>query len=231
MMGIHAYKAATKTTLEARHIKARRVWERWMRPMDVQYWQGVVFSDETRIYKDALHPSVKVKRPKNSRYDPRYFYYSEKYGGGGISFWGAITYWGPGPLYRLYGSMDSPTYTNILGILKLDLQEMGIHQFILQDDNLTAHRTPLVEQMKETLVIETIPSWPANSPDLSPIENIWGIWKTRVHARQPRNLVELEAVAVQVWDDLEPELFTTLYNQMPHRLALLRQAKGRRIKC
>lgn len=228
--GILAFRPMKKTVLDPRQIAARYLWAREYKPLGMGYWESVVFSDETRILLQETHPSVKVKRPRNSRYESKFIHYAEKYGGGGISFWGAITYWGPGPLYRLYGSMDEVSYTNVLGILKLELQEMGIDQFVLQDDNLSSHRTAVVEGVKDTLEIEAISSWPSNSPDLSPIENIWAIWKERVHNRKPGTLSQLEKIANEEWNNLEPSLFRRLYESMPNRIRLLINARGRRIR-
>ena len=118
-VGILAFRPARKTTLEPRHIVDRFLWAREYRDIGMGFWESVVFCDETRILLNELHPKVKAKRPRNSRYDPKFIHHAEKYGGGSISFWGSITYWGPGPLYRLYGSMDATTYTNVLGGLKL----------------------------------------------------------------------------------------------------------------
>lgn len=33
--------------------------------------------------------------------------------------------------------------------------------------------------------------YPPNSPDLNPIENIFGIWQTHVNRRNPKNISEL----------------------------------------
>lgn len=228
--GILSFRPSRKTTLEPRHIKERYVWAREYQSMNMGYWESIIFCDETRVLLNQIHPKTSVKRPKNSRFEPKFIHYSEKYGGGGVSFWGCITYWGPGPLYRLYGSMESKDYVNILGRLKLDLQEVGIDHILIQDDNLSAHRTKEVEDIKDKLNILSLPSWPSNSPDLSPIENIWSIWKERVYAKKPKTLESLEEIALEVWNNLEPGLFRNLYESMPNRLNLIIHAKGRRIK-
>jgi len=59
--------------------------------------------------------------------------------------------------------MDGASYANILGTLKLDLQELGTDHLLLQDGNLSAHRTSDFEKVKGILEIEALPSWPSNS--------------------------------------------------------------------
>ena len=34
-------------------------------------------------------------------------------------------------------------------------------------------------------------NWPANSPDLNPIENVWNVWKRNIEKRRPTNMDEL----------------------------------------
>jgi transposase len=48
-------------------------------------------------------------------------------------------------------------------------------------DNWAVHNATVVREFLEGQAFETI-EWPAHSPDLNPIENIWGLLKDRVWA-------------------------------------------------
>lgn len=102
--------------------------------------------------------------------------------------------------------------------------------FILEDHNLSSHRAKIIEDVKDLLEIPTLPSWPNNSPDVSPIENIWVIWKEHGYARKPRDLVELERIAYSEWENLDPNLFRNLYESIPRRIDLLIKVKSSKIK-
>ncbi len=39
----------------------------------------------------------------------------------------------------------------------------------------------------------TVLDWPANSPDLNPIENLWGIVKRKMRDTRPNNADDLKA--------------------------------------
>uniref|UniRef100_A0A3Q2QY88 Tc1-like transposase DDE domain-containing protein n=1 Tax=Fundulus heteroclitus TaxID=8078 RepID=A0A3Q2QY88_FUNHE len=61
---------------------------------------------------------------------------------------------------------------------------------IFQDDNAACHRAKTVKTFLEKRHIRSI-SWPANSPDINPIENIWldGLERSRhVQVRRMWNL-------------------------------------------
>ena len=52
--------------------------------------------------------------------------------------------------------------------------------------------------------------WPANSPDLNPIENLWHFVKRNAEKRMPKNCVYLERLMVEEWDSIPDSMLINL---------------------
>ncbi len=46
--------------------------------------------------------------------------------------------------------------------------------------------------------------WPANSPDLNPIENLWDIVKRNMRNKRPKHADELKATVKETWASIPP---------------------------
>uniref|UniRef100_A0A3B4ZY06 Tc1-like transposase DDE domain-containing protein n=1 Tax=Stegastes partitus TaxID=144197 RepID=A0A3B4ZY06_9TELE len=71
------------------------------------------------------------------------------------------------------------------------------------DDNAPPHRARIVTtQLQEVGVSHMV--WPAMSPDLNPIEDVWDQLKQRLDDRSPppRDLAELCVALVEEWNAL-----------------------------
>ena len=68
--------------------------------------------------------------------------------------------------------------------------------------------------------------WPAMSPDLNPIEHLWGDLKTVVGRRHPSNLGEIEQFAQEEWAKLPVERSRKLIHGFRKHLAADILSKG-----
>ena len=90
--------------------------------------------------------------------------------------------------------------------------------FLFMDDNAPAHRARIVQN---ELIRNNIArmEWPAMSPDLNPIENIWSILGTRVRLHEPpvSNVQELTTALIQEWQDFDQNVIRNTIGTMRRR--------------
>ncbi|CAH1961687.1 unnamed protein product [Acanthoscelides obtectus] len=90
-------------------------------------------------------------------------------------------------------------------IIQLLRNEFG-NNFIFMDDNARPHRAIRVQRALERGQIVRLP-WPANSPDMNPIEKIWDTIARALRNRidPATTLNELAAAVNEEWNNLPQE--------------------------
>ena len=68
---------------------------------------------------------------------------------------------------------------------------MGVKEFIFQQDNAPVHTSKLLKTFFKENDFELLP-WPANSPDLNPIENIWGYISLELSKRNLKSVKDMK---------------------------------------
>lgn len=220
--GIYGRIAAKVPFLNKKHIKARLNWAiaygRWSQ----QQWEKIIFSDESSI---QLKPTYRVfvRRGNFNRYSKKYTLKTVKHGGKSLMVWGAIKANGERMLIRFNKNADSTEYQRVLteGLLPFyDNEE------IFQQDGAPCHRSKSTEKFFFDNGICFIDDWPAQSPDLNIIENMWSILKRNVSKHKCSNLDELWSKCQLEWSKIPVDYVMRLYRSIPDRLLCLRRDKG-----
>src|SRR3978361_1617006 len=95
-----------------------------------------------------------------------------------------------------------------------------------QQDNDPKHTSKWADKWFEVNDIELL-GWPAQSPDLNPIEHLWNHIKKQLKKYQepPRGVHELWERVVEEWEAIEPEVCQRLIESMPRRIQAVIKAK------
>lgn len=156
-----------------------------------------------------------------------------KFGGGSIMIWGCISASGVGEIKVCEGRMNSDSYIATLedhleaSIVKLFEEDSP--EYIFQQDNAPCHCSKKTKQWFSTNKIPLL-DWPPQSPDLSPIENLWTILKRKVAAHKTPSKKVLKEVIFKEWQNISSDICHKLVATMPNRIKSVIKAKGGSIK-
>ncbi|GFW23804.1 transposable element Tc3 transposase [Trichonephila clavipes] len=118
------------------------------------------------------------------------------------------------------GTMTGQRYINevLLPHVRLFRGAVG-DKFVFMDDNATCHRTLAVQDCLDSEGIQCL-VWPARSPDLNPIENVWDALGRQVAGRNypPTNKNTLIHVLTEEWDKLPQQLLDNVVQSMVRRV-------------
>lgn len=190
-------------------------------------WENVIFSDE-KTFQSCSNGKIRVYRPSGMRYDERYTRKVNQSGRFSINVWGWISARGPGVCHIVQGRLNAPLYCNIINqIMISSIAAVHGRNFIFQHDNAPIHKARVVQHYLEENHIRVLP-WPSKSPDINPIENVWGemvkcIYK---HDFQPRTQDELRQRIMEAWDQITQEYTRNLVLSMPRRLQAIIDNNG-----
>ncbi len=141
--------------------------------------------------------------------------------------WAAMSSAGVGTLCFLKSTVNAAIYQDILEHFMLPSADKlyGDADFIFQQDVAPAHTATGTKSWFNDHGV-TVLDWPANSPDLNPIENIWCIVKRKMRDTRPNKANDLKATIKATWASITPEQCHRLIASMPRLIDAVIHAKG-----
>lgn len=116
--------------------------------------------------------------------------------------------------------MNSADYMEVLNSCLLPFKaKYRRKKFVFQQDNASIHTSSATKAWFDSRKIELL-WWPARSPDLNPVENIWGILVRRIYAdgKQYNSVAELKVAVSEAWENFEMGIIKNLVGSMPNRI-------------
>jgi len=203
--------------LTERHKKNRVLWA--LDHIDDD-WEQTFFSDETafELYRNTIrrwHKGARLIRcmPK-SRVK--------------VFAWGGFCIKGKSNLFLFQQIMDASFYVGILRECVPEIKRILGDKWRFQHDNDPKHTSRLAKAFVKENMPDVI-DWPSNSPDLNPIENLWGTVKGNVEKHMLKNHNELERYMDEEWRKIPESVLIGLVRSMRRRCELIIESEGERI--
>jgi hypothetical protein len=146
--------------------------------------------------------------------------------------WGGVSKFGKTPLIVIEKTLDSSGYCEVLKDYKNWLSKLGpiSGSASLLHDNARMHVSAHTNAYLQQEGIQVVPNWPANSPDLNPIELVWAWMSGVVKKMRPKTKAELVDVVNNVWDSLTQDMIDNFVNAVPKRMEAVYRSNGEEFK-
>ncbi|GFW12310.1 transposable element Tcb2 transposase [Trichonephila clavipes] len=191
--GLHARRPVVCVPLTRQHRTARLQWCREHHNWTEQDWACVLFSDESRFSLSSYCRRQLIWRENGTAYRPENIQEKDRYPTCSIMVRAGIMINGGTRLHVVAnGTMTGQRYIDEVLLPHDCLDSEGIQRLV----------------------------WPARSPDLNPIENVWDALERQVAGRNypPTNKNILIRALTEEWDKLPQQLLDNVVQNMVRRV-------------
>ena len=187
-----------------------------------------IFTDETMIVLNPQKKRVRIIRGVDA---PGKFIETTGYPTK-LMVWGAIGLNFKSDLIRITGTLNAQGYQNLLEdsrVFEKMNAQYGINSYVFQQDGARPHTAATTREFLRKKGVLTLPQslhWPASSPDLNVIENVWAILKRSMKFEAITDEDSLYNEALRVWDALTIETVNLIIAEFQPRIQTCLAVRG-----
>lgn len=202
--GLHYRHYAEKVALTDGHKRARLNFANAYLDYD---WTNTIFTDE-KTFRSSQHGRLTLWRYDNTRYTEDHVVPNQLSGRISANMWAWMGIGGVGELVHISSRQNAMKYVDLLEesmlpTVRTVYPREDVPVFSYVHDNCRVHTARVVSNWFDLHNDEvTLIPWPSRSPDLNPIENLWGLMGQMWDNRNERTKEAIEQHCNEIWDYL-----------------------------